>query len=132
MMKILSIATFFIAAYAVSTGATAQKVYRCGDTYSQAPCEGAAAVEVDDSRSKSDKIAADKASQRDLKQANAMEKARLKQEKEALKTNPAHQKDTSKPDRKAESPGQTQKKSKDKKEPEFFTAKGAAVEKKKD
>jgi len=89
-------------------------------------------VEVDDSRSKSDKIAADKASQRDLKQANAMEKGRLKQEKEALKTHPSPQKDASKPDPKAESSGQARKKSKDKKEPEFFTAKGAPVEKKKE
>ena len=77
-------ATIFIASYALSTGAWGQKVYKCGSSYSQTPCADGTAIDVKDERSKDDKAAADQATKRDMKVANDMEKARLKEEKEAM------------------------------------------------
>ena len=62
------------------SGAGAQPVYRCGNTYSQSPCPAAVAVDVDDPRSAQQKQETDAASRRDSRAADAMEKSRLKQE----------------------------------------------------
>jgi hypothetical protein len=133
MKKLLLIATFFIAACAISTGALAQKtIYRCGATYSQIPCAGGVAVEANDTRSKTDKNEADKATKRDMQQAREMEKTRLKEEKDALAAGKEAVKSTEKPQGKpAKDPHDAKKPKHKKKEPEFFTAK-AAPEKKKD
>jgi hypothetical protein len=80
MKKIFPFAIFFIAAHAVSTGAMAQKVYKCGATYSQIPCEGAVTVEAQDVRTLNQKSQAEAVTARDTATANAMEKARLKEE----------------------------------------------------
>ena len=80
MKKIFHIAIFFIATYAVSTGALAQKVYKCGATYSQIPCEGAVTVEAQDVRTLNQKSQAEAVAARETATANAMEKARLKDE----------------------------------------------------
>jgi hypothetical protein len=138
MTSIAKIATFFVAACALSTGAIAQKtIYRCGTSYSQVPCEGAVSVDAQDARTRADKTEADKATQRDMKQATAMEKARIKEEKEALTqaqaANKASEKSAAKTQDKPEANEHEKKKTTKhkKKEPEFFTAK-AAPEKKKD
>ncbi len=133
MKQLLSIATFFIAACAISTGALAQKtIYRCGATYSQIPCAGGVAVEANDTRSKTDKNEADKATKRDMQQAREMEKTRLKEEKEALAAGKLATKTYEKqPGVAAKEPHEAKKPKHKKKEPEFFTAK-AAPEKKKD
>jgi hypothetical protein len=60
--------------------AAAQGVYRCGDSYSQKPCPGGALVQTDDARSESQRSQTREAAQRDGKVADAMEKARLKEE----------------------------------------------------
>jgi hypothetical protein len=60
--------------------AAAQNVYRCGDSYSQKPCPGGALVPTDDARSAAQKAQTREAAQRDGKTADAMEKARLKEE----------------------------------------------------
>ena len=60
--------------------AAAQDVYRCGDSYSQKPCPGGALVPTDDARSDAQRAAAREAAQRTGKAADAMEKARLKDE----------------------------------------------------
>jgi len=60
--------------------AAAQPIYRCGDSYSQQPCPGGKVVEVDDSRSASQKAQTDQAVRRDAKAAETLEKARLKDE----------------------------------------------------
>ena len=136
MKPLFKFATFFIAACAISTGATAQKtVYRCGTTYSQTPCEGAVSVNADDARSKADKLEADKATQRDMQRAKEMEKARLKEEKEALAQGKAASKTVAKDAVKPKSEtdeGDTKKSKHKKKEPEFFTAKSAPDSKKKE
>jgi len=138
MRNPLIFTTFFIAVCAISTGAIAQKtVYRCGSTYSQTPCEGAVSVDASDARSKADKLEADKATQRDMKQAREMEKTRLKEEKEALNdakaAAKANAKSKSKSKTATEPEADAKKKSASKKkEPEFFTAKSAPDSKKKD
>jgi hypothetical protein len=74
----------FIFAAACALGAmhpaAAQGVYRCGDSYSQKPCPGGTLVPADDARSDSQRKQTRDAAQRDGKAADAMEKARLKEE----------------------------------------------------
>jgi hypothetical protein len=60
--------------------AGAQGVWRCGDTYSQKPCPGGASVATEDPRSAIQRTQATEGAQRDAKTAEAMEKARLKEE----------------------------------------------------
>jgi len=60
--------------------AAAQNIYRCGDTYSQQPCPGGTVVEAQDERSAGQRSQTSLAAQRDAKMADAMEKARLKEE----------------------------------------------------
>ena len=137
MNHCLKIAMFLIAAYAISTGATAQKsVYRCGTNYSQVPCEGAVAIHTNDTRSKADKADTDKATQRDMKQAQDMQKTRVQDEREALANGKltakaieaAAAKSKIKP--KAVQDESRKKKPKHKqKESEFFTAKTAPEKK---
>lgn len=80
MKKNLRFAMFFIAAYAGSTGALAQKVYKCGATYSQIPCDGAVTINTQDVRTLNQKSQADALAARETANANALEKARLKEE----------------------------------------------------
>ncbi|MDE2419113.1 MAG: hypothetical protein KGN32_15035 [Burkholderiales bacterium] len=138
MIRFPRVATLFIASCALSTGAMAQKtIYRCGSSYSQVPCEGAVSVDASDARTRTDKTAADKATQRDMKQATAMEKTRIKEEKEAVAQAQAAHKASEKSAAKAQDKPEANEHEKKKaakhkkKEPEFFTAK-AAPEKKKD
>jgi len=140
-------ATFFIAAYAISTGAMSQKVYRCGSTYSQIPCaDGGSAIEAQDERTKAQKSQADAVIRSDATTAKSMEKERLQQAAQAVhpagktKATPAEQKKPHK------APEQVQEKSvpvsnrleagqgsgtkSKKKEPEYFTAQTAPEKRK--
>lgn len=60
--------------------ATAQTIYRCGNSYSQTPCAGGQTIDADDSRDKTQKAQTDAAIRRDLKAAETLEKQRAKQE----------------------------------------------------
>lgn len=62
------------------SAAGAQPIYRCGDSYSQQPCPGGKVVDADDARSAGQKAQTDQAVRRDAKAAEALEKARLKDE----------------------------------------------------
>ena len=73
-------AIFYIALCALSTGATGQNVYKCGNAYSQKPCTDAVVVDVQDSRTPVQKAESDALIKRDAAAANAMEKTRLKEE----------------------------------------------------
>lgn len=90
------LATIFIAISALSTSVAAQKVYRCGSSYSQTPCPEAVIVEVEDRRSASQKSASEAQVRRDASIADAMEKQRLQEEAQAIAdrstTPPAHSK----------------------------------------
>jgi hypothetical protein len=73
--------------------AQAQGIYRCGDSYSNSPCTGAALVATDAPPSAADRARADAATRRDMKLAQALEKDRLQLESRAappliLKTAP--------------------------------------------
>lgn len=121
MKKSFLPAILFIASCAISTGSTGQKVYRCGNEYSQIPCADSITINVDDSRSKAQKIESDTATQQQTIRAAAMEKERLKDEARLIKAN------TPAVNRKADAidaKGAKDKKAhtKKKKEPEFFTA----------
>lgn len=122
---------FLIAACAVSTGAWGQKVYRCGATYSQTPCQDAVTIDADDARSQAQKTQADQSTARDIKTANTLEQARLKEEETAAarsqRVTQGHKSSTAKS--KAKTVATAQKKSKKKKDPEFFTATAASEKK---
>ena len=145
MKHFSSIAAIFIASCALSTGASGEEVYRCGNAYSQKPCTDAVLVDVQDARTREQKAQADAATQREAAAANAMEKARLKEEAQQRAANAKlaaadKKKQAAKPKKAASaadtadagaSSGKTKKasaKKKKKKEPEFFTAR-AAVDK---
>ena len=87
-MQIVTLnAIVLIAIYALSTGATAQITYKCGDSYSQTPCAGAVVIDIADDRTAEQKLQADSATGRDARIAEAMRKARLDQEKRDLAAN---------------------------------------------
>ena len=75
----------FAALVFAGTCACAQTVYRCGSSYSSQPCAGGTALEVTDTRTPADATRASKVAAEDMKRAEAMEKARLAQEKNAPK-----------------------------------------------
>jgi hypothetical protein len=77
-----------IAACALSTGATAQKTYKCGNSYSQLPCPDGEVIDTADPRTPEQKSQADAATRRDALAADALEKSRLEQEKRALAARP--------------------------------------------
>lgn len=134
--------TILIAACTLSTGATAQKVYRCGSSYSQTPCPDAVTIEVEDTRSKAQKSESDARVRHEAKAADAMEKKRLQDEAQSLvgdnaktavhgKTSTRANANTTprKTSAAGDAPTPTDKDKKKsggkKKEPEFFTARVA-------
>jgi hypothetical protein len=68
-----------------SAAAQAQTVYRCGNSYSQQPCPGAAPVAASDPRTPAEAARSGSVASADAKRADAMEKARIAQEKNAPK-----------------------------------------------
>ncbi|HWP11607.1 MAG TPA: hypothetical protein VNN06_07275 [Ramlibacter sp.] len=80
MNRNLPLAVLCLAASAWIAPAAAQAIYRCGDSYSQQPCPGGTQVQADDARSAAQGSQTRQAAQRDAKAADAMEKARLKEE----------------------------------------------------
>ena len=82
-------ATIFIATCALSTWASAQNAYRCGNSYSQTPCANGKTIDVTDSRSADQKKQTDTATANSTKAGDNLEKARLAQEKRDLAANKA-------------------------------------------
>ncbi|MDO8249764.1 MAG: hypothetical protein Q7T78_08640 [Rhodoferax sp.] len=80
-------AIFLIAFFALSTGAGAQNTYKCGSTYSQLPCAGGVVVDTADQRTSAQKTQADLTTDQNARTADAMEKARLRQEKMDIAAN---------------------------------------------
>ena len=72
----LAIALLLIATSAYSTGANAQKVYRCGSSYSQTPCADGAAIDVKDDRSAAQQAQSQAMAKKEQNAANALEKDR--------------------------------------------------------
>ena len=137
MMKFKLFTLFFIATCAGYTWATDSNIYKCGTTYSQTPCAGAVAVQVQDARTKEQKLQSDAAIMQQGKAANAMEKARLTEEAQARVQNKPAKPATTKA-AKAQSKSKTnadalalKHRKGGKKENEFFTAKEATPTEKK-
>lgn len=65
------------------TPGMAQVAYKCGNSYSQAPCPGGTALDTSDARSPSQKAQSDQSTAQASKTADKMEKDRLAQERAA-------------------------------------------------
>src|SRR5688572_19188224 len=76
---------FVIAAAFACAGSWAwgQTVYRCGNSYGQQPCAGGSVIDSTDARSPAEAARATGVAAADARRADAMEKARLAQEKDA-------------------------------------------------
>lgn len=89
----MSRAAAFVLALLCAGGATAQThVYRCGTdgrSYSQESCDGGRAVDVADPRSAQQAALARQAVQRDAREAQELERARLQAERAAARQGPA-------------------------------------------
>lgn len=68
---------------ALCPGGRAETIFRCGNSYSQTPCAGAAQINVDDARDPARKKEVDDATQRDAKLAKELEQERLKAQQAA-------------------------------------------------
>lgn len=121
-----AIALFLIAASAMSTGANAAKIYKCGNTYSQVPCADSVEISTPAEPSGPQQRAARKVAEQDEKTARALEKERQAAEKTAWKEQQATDKARQALDKAAEKEKSKEAK-KPKKEPEFFTAKTTAA-----
>ena len=124
-------AILLIASAAVPTWVNAQKVYRCGQSYSQTPCAGGDLVDATDSRTTAQQKQTSEAATRDARAASAMEKSRLKQEKSNLAANARPTPAASPAPVAATAPvAPASKPKKPKKaEPEFFTAQAPGASK---
>jgi len=129
MNRTTATAFILMAFCALLTKAETQNAYRCGNSYSQAPCPGGVPVDADDSRSKAQKAQSDKVIKRDLRTADSMEKARLQQE-EAQKR--AAQISPEKAPATEPTPGKPKHRTKKKsKTPEYFTSRTSGEKKSK-
>jgi hypothetical protein len=128
-----------LAMLSISHGASAQQVYRCGNSYSQTPCTGAIAVQTDDARTEEQRTAAKQALASDKALANALETSRRKDEAMALAREKALASSAAAhPKPEGKKAGETKAKKKTAstrtvkvKEPEFFTATDGVTKSKK-
>lgn len=104
--------------------AAAQGIYRCGNTYSQQPCPNGSTVQAaPPAPGAKDQAAAREATQRDAKAADAMEKARLKEEAKPAQLYVA-------PEREQVAPAEQKPVITKPKKPPYFTAVAPATKKK--
>jgi hypothetical protein len=138
------ISLVLIACCAISTQASAQKVYKCGSSYSQIPCQGAETLEPTDTRTTAQKTDALRAQKMQSREADSLEKGRLKEEADTRTADAANRKTAEKQAKAAQTDELARAKAKAKtegpvvltapgakshkksKEPEFFTARKAA------
>jgi hypothetical protein len=144
MQSTLLVAAIFIASCTLSTGASAQTVYRCGDMYSQAPCGEGKTLDTganapNDAQARERKKATDAQTKREAALAIQLERERLQREtaerkladaqRKALEKAQAAQRDKAhdgaKTSKSTASANHGTHKKKKNKEPEFFTAKDA-------
>lgn len=115
---------FLLTFLALAAGAaSAQTVYRCGSSYGTQPCAGGTAVDVSDTRTRGDALRASKVASEDWKRAEAMEKARLAQEKNAPKALIIGAKEAPKPEAKEHGKAAHKKPHHKEEDPNVFTAK---------
>lgn len=80
MVKPIPIAAVVLAVSTHWAAAAADRIYRCGDTYSDQPCAGATMVPIPDPPTLAQREQTEAASRRDAKTADLMEKERLRLE----------------------------------------------------
>jgi K+-sensing histidine kinase KdpD len=140
MKSFRNLAITTAAALCVWHAASAQQVYRCGNSYSQKPCAGAIAVNTDDPRTDSQRseakqaLASDKALAKDLDATRRKEDALALAQLKAAQASHGKKPVAAKPVEKkvaSKKAGTTRKVTLKNKEPEFFTATDGAVNKKK-
>jgi hypothetical protein len=85
------VASIFVVCVSLSTAARSQTVYRCANTYSQTPCEGAQTIDVSDPLAATQMQTSGKATKRDQIQAKTLERARLAQDRAISKSSSATQ-----------------------------------------
>ena len=108
--------------------ASAQTVYRCGNSYGTRPCAGGTTVDVSDPPA--DAARANQARVEDWKRAEAMEKARLAQEKNAPKALViGPQEPPPKPEPKPHAKADKKHRKGEPQDPDVFTAKAPAAKK---
>src|SRR4051812_36990192 len=78
--RICRLALIAAAAWSCTAAAFAETVYRCGDSYSQQPCPGGRQVIVEDARTQAQRTQTSEPAKGDARQADAMEKARIREE----------------------------------------------------
>ncbi len=83
--QIVGASALFIGYVTLASSLQAQPIYRCVNSYSQTPCPGGTAIDVQDSRSPAQKAQSDAATAQAARLANEMEKTRLKDEQIAGK-----------------------------------------------
>lgn len=121
-------AALFVATSFVPIWVHAQNVYRCGNVYSQIPCDGATTVQTGDERTKTQKSHAQASLKKDIKTADNLEKSRLKQEENrAREMAQSAQKSTATP---PQGPAKADQTPKSGKQAEFFTARAPGDDKK--
>lgn len=114
---------FVVALCALPALASAQPVYRCGNSYSQVACPGASVLAVEDNRSAEQKAQTDAATAQALRQADRMERERLALER-SVQTRRADPKTPSAAHAKPAPPRVTAARKKP--EPAYFTATSGA------
>lgn len=107
--------------------------WRCGNTYTDRPCQGGQAVAVDDPRSAAQKLEADAMTRQSRAEADRMEQDRLRQERAAANRQVVYiAKPRVQPEEAKAKPAHADasRRKKSRREPEHFTA-ATPVEKKK-
>ncbi len=133
-----------IAALCIYPTVNAQQVYRCGNSYSQTPCDGAIAINTDDPRTEAQRAEAKAGLSSDKALAKDLEATRRKDEATALAQQKAVQASNDKKTAAGKLAEKKESKKNEKKkaggvrtvkvknaEPEFFTATDGATTKKK-
>lgn len=87
MEKLRWRALFLVTGLACASHVQAQTIYRCGNTYSQLPCPGAAPMNLSDRRLPEQKKQTQEAAINDARLANTMESERLAEEQRLLAGN---------------------------------------------
>jgi len=125
MRHAIPFAIVFAALTATGTGAQAQKVYKCGNTYSQTPCGDGKTLDTtapDPSTDIARKQTVDKENKRQLAAAKALEKERLATEAEVRKRHGLEAKALEQ-EKARTAKGSGKDSAKKKEGPQFFTAK---------
>ena len=81
--RTLAVFSMAVCAHLSGAATAGTQTWRCGNTYTEQPCQGGKAVDVDDSRSEADRRASDAATRRAALQSTQMERTRLKLEQDA-------------------------------------------------